>query len=152
MKRLKSLLRNQHLNAIHEKINFLGQLNLLWDKIVPRDFLSYTKVANYSDGKLVIIVPHSGWATRLRYESPQLVQQLRQYAEFKALETISCKISGEFARIERELEQSLALVSLHSLSQTAISSIIGIADGLSQSPLKQALLKLAGKNRTEEPS
>lgn len=142
--KLKSLLTNPQLLLICEKINYLNNLNAIWNKTVPAEFVSYTQVANYLDGKLTVIMPHSGWATRIRFETPSLLEKLRGHPEFKHLGSITCKLSGEFARIENSIET--VIPTTRTLSDNAIDTIVETARGLKQSRLKDALLKLAGKN------
>jgi len=93
-------------------------------------------VASWHEGRLLLIVTDSQWATRLRYQQRQLQRQLQSLDAFEGLSKILFKVkpaipTGNLPGRTPEL------------SPAAASSIRSAAEGIDDPKLRRALERLA---------
>ncbi len=59
---------------------------------LPKEFVPHTKLASLRDGCLVLLADTPAWATRLRYATPQILQQLSLCQEFASVRSIRVRV------------------------------------------------------------
>ena len=59
---------------------------------LPAEFVPHTKLAALRDGCLVLLADTPAWATRLRYATPQILQQLSLCQEFASVKSIRVRV------------------------------------------------------------
>lgn len=92
MKTVSELLSSGTLKAYLEKAACLDHLNTIFETVIPPDFVSHCKIANFENGCLTVYANNSGWATRIRYAIPELLKVLKIDDNFKGLKEIKCKV------------------------------------------------------------
>jgi hypothetical protein len=92
MKTVSELLTSSPLKSYLEKAEYLNKLNSIFETIIPPDFISNCKIANFEGGRLTLYVTNSGWATRIRYAIPSLMNSLKKDSHFALVSEIKCKV------------------------------------------------------------
>jgi hypothetical protein len=60
--------------------------------LLPQDLASECRVANVRDQVLTVHINNAAWATRLRFQIPQLIESLRRLADFASVNEIRLKV------------------------------------------------------------
>ncbi|WP_342588139.1 DUF721 domain-containing protein [Salinicola aestuarinus] len=105
-------------------------------KHLPTDIAEHVHVGGYRDGVLTLITDRAAWLTWLRYEQPRLLKLLHQLPGFEAVLKFSLKV-----RPVRPIKA--APRQPRRLSPAGADALTHCAEGLEDSPLKQALSRLA---------
>ena len=71
--RFKQLLSDSKLNTLVSRAEKLKRLDHRFKQLLPPILAPQVTVANYSQGKVVLQVAHSAWATRLKFLTPQIL-------------------------------------------------------------------------------
>ena len=99
-------------------------------------------VSNVRGNRLTILAKNASWATRLRFETPRLLNQLCELQEFSQIKEIKI-------RSVSSLEPTATQPSLpENMSTPANEPLEELADRTEQGDLKSALRKLAQHGRT----
>lgn len=128
-KRLQNLISRAH---------YLNELNLIVRTYLG-ELATCCEVANYTGGKLKLVVTSSAWASRLRFCIPQLLKNLKNTETFNQLQGIEFSIHSPARSPEKTFKKNL------SLSQTNAELITMTAQSVTDSNLQHALLRLAQK-------
>ncbi|MCG6886195.1 MAG: DUF721 domain-containing protein [Proteobacteria bacterium] len=116
----------------------LGHLTRLLRSELDSALANHCQVASFRPPALAIVADSPAWATRLRFQGKTLAQQLkRKHKEFQRLEYIEVRIYPS------RLQPRSAPPSPRRISHAAASNIISVAESLDDTPLKEALLRLA---------
>ena len=120
-----------------QKLLRLEQTVLL---ILSEDLATHCKVLNLRNKALIVSVPSSAWAARLRFAAPELVGQLRSRYSLD-VETLQVRIRPPISepRPVRRTRPELSLASASLLAQTAQT--------IEHHGLQEALFRLAAKVR-----
>lgn len=124
------------LQELTERARMLGRLTAEVRRLAP-EIGRHCRVANLRAGMLVIQVDSPAWATRLRYQGPALVRQLRRrgHSEIQEVRIQVAPEAGPQAPAPRRPRLSPASGEL--LQQTA--------DAVEGDALRAALRRLAGR-------
>jgi len=108
--------------------------------LLPENLAAHCRVMNLKNETLILAVPSSAWAARLRFTGPELVQQLNGQSALK-LRTIQVHIQPESQEIQpvKQPPMRLSLASGTLLAQTAQT--------VNHPALREALYRLAAKAR-----
>ncbi|WP_110668414.1 DUF721 domain-containing protein [Salinicola halophilus] len=103
---------------------------------LPADVAEHVHVGGYRDGVLTLITDRAAWLTWLRYEQPRLLKLLHQLPGFEAVMKFSLKVRPvrPIKAIPRQTRR---------MTPAGADALTHCAEGLEDSPLKQALSRLA---------
>lgn len=123
----------------------LRHLTRLLNNELDTGLTGHCQVAGFRPPALVIVANSPAWATRLRFQSRTLVQQLkRKYKEFQKLEYIEVRI------FPSRLQPRTPPQPPRRISRRATETIVAMAESIEDAPLKEALLKLARHSGANE--
>ena len=83
------------LGKLLEKAKQLTELDKLIKGYLSPKLAEHCQVCNLRNGRLVIMTQKAVYATRLKYEIPELLARLREQEGFQGLIGIDCKVSPE---------------------------------------------------------
>lgn len=135
MKSVLDLINKSTFEFYVSRTNTILALRRAFVALMTAEWSENCEVADYQDGRLLLYVTHSGWATRLHYAAPEIMSVLRKHALFVNLDEIKCKIlpkvsGGHVASVKR-------------LSEGACQILKDAAANIGDSDLRDALLRLA---------
>ena len=125
------------LQAVLNHSQRLETLNRVLRGCIPAPLNQHCQVANLRDNILVLHADSSAWALKLRYGSRTLLQQLRQRG-MPGLDTIEVKVRPPNPTLHRP--EKIRSVQMSAKTAQLLDSI---ASGINDSPLKNALQRLA---------
>lgn len=137
MKSVFNVISTSLLQDYLQKIDVISKLQMIFVSLVDDEWCENSEIANFEDGKLILCVPHPGWATRLRYETPRIIANLRKDPHFHSLREIRCKISPRLPNVSSPISRHLPIAASNILQETALT--------MSDGSLKAALLRLANR-------
>ncbi len=124
-------------------IQEMQRLQILFSTVCGDELAQHCRVNLIKNETLYLQISSAGWATRLRYQTPELLKSLKQFPEFTGIKAIQIKINSEtLVTHERKLTPT-------PISQESAESIAQIAREIKDEPLRLALLKLAGKDNSQ---
>ena len=99
------------------------------------------EVSNVRGNRLTILAKNASWATRLRFDTPRLLNQLCELQEFSQIEEIKIRSvsSLELPATQRNLSENMSTPAKEPLEE--------LADRTEQGELKSALRNLAQHGR-----
>lgn len=120
-----------------QQTRVLQELQRLFSQAAGAELAQQCQVTGIIGDALVLQATNAMWATRLRFNAPQLLQALRAYPEFAALKQLQCHINPTTPPPQRRpaAPQALSSASSKALAEAAAQ--------ISDPQLKQALLRLA---------
>ena len=74
----------------HHKI--MQQLEEIFHQIIPAEFRSSATLAQYKNGELSVFCNNAASASSIKYSADEYIQLLRQYPQFRDLESIQVRI------------------------------------------------------------
>lgn len=83
------------LEKLIDQSNKLLALTAVLQKNLASDIGQHCRVAGYSKGVLTLAVGNASWATQIRYNSPEIIEQLSKTPEFKKIKTIKCFVQAQ---------------------------------------------------------
>lgn len=134
---------NPRLHSLLQQAQNLSQLQALVHQYLAPAAREQLRLGGYENGLLTLVLNDAAWATRLRYQQEQLVQQLRQHDPFAGLLRIRLKVRPasnhpEPAETERRY-----------LTANASEHIRQSAEQIEDPQLRAALKRLAQNIRPE---
>lgn len=144
-KKVHKLLKNNSLiaNSVTEKLYLIKNLEIFLYGQLQDDIRSHVKLLNARGSWLVLAVDSPALKARLRYQLPELEKQLQLHTQnkLKRIEVKVRPVSKPFTTTTHPGRKSVAI------SEPSKQAITGFAESLSDSRLKNALLKLASHSR-----
>ena len=138
MRRVNHCLNKQLLDICQQAV-WLDKLNLKLAELLPEHLRAHCKVGSFNRGCLVLVTDKPAMTTELRYSLPALRDALRGDAGLYQLLSIKIHVdTGEYQQRKGKLAGS-------GLSDTARDAIKTAGETCSWPPLKEALLRLAGR-------
>ena len=126
---------------VNRALDLENKTNIL-RSILPASMALQFEVSNVRANRLTILAKNASWATRLRFETPRLLNQLCELQEFSQIKEIKI-------RSVSSLEPTATQPSLpENMSPPANEPLEELADRTEQGELKSALRKLAQHGRT----
>lgn len=139
-----ALLRDaKPLKALFSEAQRLARLQALLESQLQPAARPYCQIASWRDGCLLLVITDGHWATRLRYQQPRLMRQLRGLEEFANLSRILFKVQPPTNR-QRDSGHALQL------SPAASCHLRETADTIADPVLRAALLRLASRARKDD--
>ncbi len=86
---------DSQLGKLLERARQIAELDKLTKQYLNPSLAKHCQVCNLQNGRLVIMTNKAAYATRLKYEIPELLAKLRQLDGFQNLIGIDCKVSPE---------------------------------------------------------
>ena len=132
---------NRHFADLVQRAEMLGQLQSVIDRIMEPELAGQYRVANLANGRLTLMTTSAIWATRLRFESAKLLDQLRALPQTGSVREILVKVSpfGRDWEAEKRPIPPLSVASASLLREVAASMI--------DPAQKAALMRLSGRGK-----
>lgn len=92
MQNLTQIFNKPLLQPLIQKIQRIQQLNQSLSEVLSSDFKRHCRVASLEGACLILQVDNGAWATRLRYETPELLQVLKTHSDFVNIESIRWQV------------------------------------------------------------
>ncbi len=118
----------------------LERVSALLPDLLPAPLNRHCRVANISDGILVIHTDAPIWTTRLRFHNPRLLADLRERLGAGALREIRLRTAPEPSAPVRRAELRTAI-----LPDAAAAHLRAAAASIADPALRDALLRLAAR-------
>lgn len=80
------------LKGILERVRQIQTWNQRLYKALSQEMHAHYRVINCYDSILVITAINATWATRLRYQVPELLAQFAQYVDGQTIQSIICRV------------------------------------------------------------
>ena len=122
------LMQGNALRAPHEAI---------WQQIVDASIRSSCRLTSLRDGTLTVCADHATTASQLRYLQKILLQQLKQHAEFHAVQRLRILLKPATPAPIPKAK------TLPTLSESAAKHLLEMADSLHNSELSGGFRRLA---------
>lgn len=130
---------DNNISFYYQKAQRLIQLNQKWRQQMDADLVAHVRIANIKDDCLVLEVNNSAWASRLHYQSSELLQHLSGWLGLEHITKIKWYIQPlSETRAPDQLQRTPPILS--SPNKQLVSSL---ADSVRHPALKEALLKLS---------
>jgi hypothetical protein len=126
-----------------ERIQYLKSLNGQLHICLDPETSSHAQVADLNAERLLVHVDSSAWATRLRYQLPQLLRCLHRHPSLAQLRRIEVRVAPQAQPVSPPPQAA-------SLSAANAAIIDSTADGLSDPALRSALKRLARRARNKQ--
>ena len=137
MRRLKALFRDHaELHALADAAGKYTGLQNVWEGIVPEALLPYTRAGSVKHRRLTVFADNGAVAAKLKLLSPNLLKNLHN----KGLEVTSIRIE-----VQVQSKRRARPAAARELSNQAATSLAQFAEQLPDSPLRDALRRLAGR-------
>ena len=136
-KPLKTLLNNSaEFRSILGKAQILGALQLQFTAATPAHLAQTCQVLSLEFGTLTIATGNATVAAKLRQLAPEIVSNLKNGG---------CEVNGIRVKVQVSYPAPPTKGTARQLSSTAQNAIKQLGDSLADSPLKDALNKMAGR-------
>lgn len=89
---INDFLKRGSLGPILYQARWLARLQSQFRAVLDQETAQHCHIANLKRGELTIHVDSATWATRIRYQTPQLIASLKDFDDFSGLDTITCRI------------------------------------------------------------
>ena len=137
MRRLNALFRdNAELHALANEAGKFTGLQKIWDGIVPEALRPYTRAGGVKHRRLTVFADNGAIAAKLKLLTPNLLKNLQN----KGVEVTSIRIE-----VQVQSQRRTAPLVARTISGQAADTLSQLADNLPDSPLRQALQRLAGR-------
>jgi hypothetical protein len=136
---IRDLLNSSDASGLFSRARALGQLDALVHQLIPSPLNQHCRVLAVRDDTLILAADSAAWATRLRYQSPQLIRQLAGVSSVKLL-AVQVRVRAAESRPARRsfpLRRPVSVQKSLALKQAARN--------VTDTGLKAALLRLAGR-------
>jgi hypothetical protein len=143
MRKVASLLKKQS-GALQHSLEHslrLKQLDYAIKALLPEELASHCRIANLRKNRVVMQADSTAWATRLRYQTPEILKQLQEYNALQGIKSIQVTVApaskprGKTRRQARPLSEQNARI------------IRSAAESLADPELAAALRRLARNTR-----
>lgn len=91
----KILQKPSHLATLLEHVKYLAKLNQIFWTQFPH-LANHCQIANLRDAKLIIEVNNNAWATRIHYQTTEIITQLNKLPEFSAVQHLNYFVKKSF--------------------------------------------------------
>lgn len=132
---------SEALKKILTKVKFLTRINELFLNCLDPEIRPYCQLANLDQKRLVIVTSSNAIAARLRFQTANLLDQLKKNQTFTGITTIQYKIVPDFKQQPERLVEKTS--NLAPLSEDTVQILKEIADTI-EDPLLQEKLKNMG--------
>ena len=134
---------NSELKNLCQHSSFLVDLENKLLSFLESPLDSHCKVANYSNDTIILLSDSPGWAAKLRYCTPAILNYLRTECQLSSLKTIRIKVNPPTS-----LKHSTQTRRL-SLSPSSADFISQVANNMTDENLRFSLLKIAQQKKNK---
>lgn len=134
---------NSALSGVIRRGRQLHGLGVLLGEILGPELATHCQLANIRGNTLVVAVSSTAWATRVRYQSPQLLQKIRCEERLRGIDTIHVRITP----LASPLTSTSHSIRRASMSDAASECLSQCAEGIEDQNLRSALRHLAKRKR-----
>ena len=132
-----NVLQNAH-SALGYLMSHAKQLQD-WNKVLyrylPTNEHKHCQIGGFEQRILTLVVDSATWATKLRYQTPELIEGLQQTQEFQSLKEIKCLV-------QPKNDEPKKMTSKLILSKKTRQLLQETSDGITDPELKTALVNL----------
>lgn len=138
MRRLNALFKdNAQLTALADAASKFTGLQKIWEGIIPENLRPFTRAGGIKHRRLTVFADNGAVAAKLKLLSPNLLKNLQN----KGLEVTSIRVEVQVQSKRRARPEEA-----RTLSGKAAGTLSQLAEKLPDSPLKEALRRLAGRH------
>jgi hypothetical protein len=130
--------KHQLANLI-DKVNQLRTFNQSLIGILDPNLAKHCEIVNIKDGAITLIADNPSWATKIRFQSPDILGRLKEKQAFKSIKSIKVLIRPKDSLLKKQ-KPKVKTWGLSADNAEMIKSLAGEVDNLR---LKNALQKLA---------
>lgn len=133
-----------NLERLIERGTQLARIDKLLKKSLPAELRPHCQLANIKGNTLILLANSTVWASRIRYQGPQLLKTLQQNERFKHITELQLRIQPQtgITRGNRIPRQA-------SMSSEAASYLQQFAESVDDADLRSALERLASRRRAK---
>ncbi|MFV2059808.1 MAG: DUF721 domain-containing protein [Gammaproteobacteria bacterium] len=121
----------------------ISHLNTRLHSILDNTLKNHCNIANFTDGKLILLTDSPAWISRLRYQIPSLLTHLQQLPEFQGLIQIKLRIQPKY------VEPKTRQLRREPISKIAASCLMTLADSVEEVELATVLRQLASRSNLD---
>lgn len=125
---------NPELRSLLDTVQTLAELQRHFAHVAPPQFAQSSQVLGLRHGTLSIATTNGALAAKLRQLAPEIVAKLQNRG---------CEVSGIRVKVQVDYTPSAPKHTVRTLTKTAQHQLLELSQSLGDSPLKQALEKLA---------
>lgn len=141
---LKTLLNSHHeLRMLLNRAQVLTDLQTHFSAIAPPHLAQSVQVLSLKLGRLSIAAANAANAAKLRQLAPELVTHLQNRG---------CEVSGISVKVQVSYDRRQPAPDKRQLSKTARNELLQLSCSLDESPLKQAIDRLADRTKASSSS
>ncbi len=131
---------NQELQFVFARAKHLQALNQLLLQTLPSQLRDHCQLANLADRRLTILVANGSIATQLRWQTADILQQLRQHPPFQHIQELQLKVRpNPLTAVTAEAPPR----RVTALTPETARIVAEIAEGIDHPGLKAALQRIA---------
>ncbi len=145
-KSLASMLKqnDDRLADLYRHCRLLQNIDNIVCQCLPDDLASHCQVVNFSNSRLVLQTDSPAWNTLLRYQTPDLMSQLRQHPPLRGLASIHIKTMPAIPA-----PPHIQAAHPRHLSPDTAALIRSLATTVGDPRLQAALQRLASRNKPD---
>lgn len=138
---LQHLLGHGDSARLIERVRYLRSVNGHLRACLDTETSNHVQVADVNSERMLVHIDSTAWATRLRYQSPQLLRCLHRHPSLAQLRRIEIRVTP----LAQPVSSSPQPATLSAVNAAIIDST---ADSLSDPNLRTALKRLARRGRS----
>ena len=119
------------------KVYVLEGINQVFKTVVGEPLADHCTIANIREGTLVLEIDNGSWATRLRFETPDLLQLIRKQPGLESITDIEFYVKPSEKEAEGKTTPSITM------SEHSATCLKQSASTIQDETLKEMLLNLA---------
>ena len=139
--------KNNSLDTLFMKLKELQELQKILNSLLEPKLAAACQVVSVENNIMTVMTHSALWATRFRFQAPQLLDQLKTYESLKELKNIFCKIAPKHI-ITAENIPSIS-EPMESLSPATAKFILDAAQTIKDSKLKSVMEKISGHTKAK---
>ena len=132
---------NPQISSLLHHISLLKQLDMTLKDCLDPSAAAHCTVANLSDNMLIIHADASAWASKLRFQAPVILSELRVACQLPALKSVHIRV-----RPAADKAPQSAMSDKPPISKDATRYLELAAESTSDQELRRCFLKLAGRD------
>ena len=130
------------LHSLFERLKYLEKLVEILSGHLEPLLVRHSRVANFENGCLMIIAESAIWATRIRFQAPQLIPKLSAYPELYGLKSIECKVVPIV--VQRALMASpYPPRKMPEMNKETAEIVLEMASGIKEDKLRKVMERIA---------
>ena len=129
--------KNSSLSALYKKANSYQEIDRQIKSFLDPSLKTKFELANINADTAIILVSSSAWATRLRYNIPDILKILNKQLHYTSIKTIRIKIKKALN------ENPVANKNPAHLSDNSANFLNDVANNFSDPELRDCIIKLS---------